>query len=87
MVGIYHLNNTVEDTPAQDNVVWNIYLSRTLLKDKSLVLKLSAFDILDNVSQYSYTGTADYVSIYKAERLSRYFMVSLAWSFKAKPKK
>ena len=87
MVGIYHLNNTVEGTPAQDNVVWNIYLSRTLLKDKSLVLKLSAFDILDNVSQYSYTGTADYVSIYKAERLSRYFMVSLAWSFKAKPKK
>lgn len=58
MVGIYHLNNTVEGTPAQDNV-----------------------------SQYSYTGTVDYVSIYKAERLSRYFMVSLAWSFKAKPKK
>ena len=85
--GYYHNNSSVEGMPPQDNTVWNIYLSRALLKDKSVVLKLCAFDIFDNVSHYQYEGTADYFNIHKMDRLNRYVMMSVAWSFKAKPKK
>lgn len=86
-VGYYHYSSTVDGMPTQNNVVWNMFLSRPLLKDKSLLLKFNAFDLLNNVSQYWFSSSDNYFRMDKYERLNRYFMFSLAWSYKAKPKK
>lgn len=86
-LGWYRYSSTVEGTPTQDNVVWNVFLSRALLKDKSLLLKLNAFDILNSVSHYNYWNSDNTFNVQKYERLGRYVMLSLAWTFKAKQKK
>lgn len=83
----YHTYSSVEGTPTQNDWFWYIYLSRALTKDKSLLLKLSAFDILNSMSHYNYSSYDNVYSVNKYERLNRYVMLSVAWQFKAKPKK
>lgn len=77
----------VTGMPSQEYLIWNVFLSRSFLKDKSLVLKLNAFDLLNNVSHYSYWSNEDWFSISRMERLNRYVMLCVAYQFKMKPKK
>ncbi len=77
----YYVNNDQKGMPNQSNVIWNVYASRSLLKDKSLILKFSAFDILGDLNQQtSYVGDNS-LSLTNTQRLNQYFMLSLSWQF------
>lgn len=80
----YHTESSVQGTPTQNDWFWNVYMSRALTKNKSLLLKLSAFDILNTTTHYNHVSYGNVYSVNKYERLGRYVMLSLTWQFKAK---
>lgn len=79
--------SSVAGVPAQEFLIWNVFVSRSFLKDKSLIVKLNAFDLLDNVSHNYFWGDGDTYTTSSVERLSRYVMLSVAYQIKMKPKK
>ncbi len=83
----YYQDNTMEGMPNRSNLIWNIYVSRSLLKDKSLLLKFSAFDILGDMKQQNFTVGGNSFTASTQERLDQYFMLSLAWQFNKVGKK
>lgn len=83
----YSQSSSVEGMSTQEYLIWNVFLSRALLKDKSLVLKLNAFDLLNNVSHYSYYNYGDTFTTSRYERLSHYVMLSAVYNFKMNPRK
>jgi hypothetical protein len=60
---------------------WNAYVSRSFLKDRSLVAKVYANDILDQNVGYSRINNADYVAESTYNTIRRYFLFSLTWNF------
>ena len=60
---------------------WNAYVSRSFLKDRSLVAKVYANDILDQNVGYSRVNNADYVAESTYNTIRRYFLFSLTWNF------
>ncbi len=81
----WHYNrNDLQGMPDQSNVIWNVYASRSFLKDKSMMLKFSAFDILGNLSQHYVNVVDQGFVIGTNKRLAQYFMLSVAWQLKSK---
>lgn len=84
--GWYRYDNTVEMSTTQNNYIWNVIVSRSFLKGKKLSLKVSAFDLLNSVSNYKYTSSSDYLSIITTERIGRYVMLSVSYKLNIMPK-
>jgi hypothetical protein len=69
-----------------DELIWNAQLSRSLLKGK-LTAKLTAYDLLNNLSTVSYNVNAQGRTETWYRSVPRYFMFSLAYRFYKKPNK
>ena len=67
-----------------DDPVWNAQLSRSFLKG-SLVAKLTAYDILRQLSNKAYSVNAQGRTETRYNCIPRYFMFSLAYRFTKKP--
>lgn len=61
--------------------LWNAWISRSFLKDKSLVLKIYANDLLNQNIGYDRITTADQISESNYNTIQRYFLLSLTWNF------
>lgn len=60
---------------------WNAYISKSFLKDRSLVAKLYAYDLLDQNIGYTRTNNADYIAESTYNTIRRYFLFSVTWNF------
>lgn len=69
-----------------DDMVWNAELSRSLLKEK-LTLKLTAFDLLHQLSNKQYSVNAQGRTETWVNCIPRYVMLSVAYKFTKTPKK
>lgn len=70
--------------PAEQNnnvLLWNAYISKSLLKDRSLVAKCYVNDILDQNIGYNRTTNADYIAERTYNTIRRYLLFSLTWNF------
>ena len=68
-----------------DHLVWNAALSRSLLKER-LTMKLTAFDLLHQLSNTQYTVNAQGRTEAWNNCIPRYVMFTLAYRFTQKPK-
>ena len=68
-----------------DDLVWNAELARTLCKEK-LTLKLTAFDLLHQLSNKQYSVNAQGRTETWNNCIPRYFMLSVAYKFAKAPK-
>lgn len=84
--GWYRYANTVGMSTTQNNYIWNVIVSRSFFKGKKLSVKVSAFDLLNSVSNYKYTSSSDYLSIITTERIGRYVMLSVNYKLNIMPK-
>jgi hypothetical protein len=71
------------DPQDQNNNVfrWNAYISKAFLKDRSLVAKVYANDILNQNIGYTRYNDPSYISENTYNTIRRYFMLSLTWNF------
>ena len=69
-----------------DDLVWNAELSRSLLKEK-LTLKLTAFDLLHQLSNKQYSVNAQGRTETWTNCIPRYVMLSVAYKFTHTPTK
>lgn len=61
--------------------IWNAWISRSFLKNRSLVFKVNANDILNQNVGYSRINSADQISESNYNTIQRYVMFSLTWNF------
>ena len=69
-----------------DDLVWNAELARTLFKEK-LTLKLTAFDLLHQLSSKQYVVNAQGRTESWNNCIPRYLMLSAIYKLNIKPKK
>lgn len=78
----WNIRQRLDPTERNNNVfLWNAYISKALLKDKSLVAKCYANDILDQNQGFNRTMNAEYISENTYNTIRRYFLFSLTWNF------
>ncbi len=78
----WHIRERIVETQKDNNVFqWNAYLSKSFLKDRSLVAKLYAYDILNQNIGYSRFQSADMITESNYNRIMRYVMLSITWNF------
>lgn len=82
-----HLQNSLVYVPNQNFKVWNVTMSRSFLKGKKLTAKLTAYDLLNSVTHYSYSYSANSFSANTIDRIGRYVMLSLSYKINVNPKK
>lgn len=68
-----------------NTTVWNAQLSRKFMKDKSLKIAVVAHDILNQNIGFNRTINSNFISEQRYDRLSRYFLLSVAWNFNKMP--
>lgn len=62
--------------------LWNASVGYKLLKDRSLEMKLSAYDLLNQNTSISRTITETYTEESETQVLNRYFLLTLTYTFK-----
>lgn len=81
--------NLRQKTPAFPNVVniivWNANLYKKFLKDKSLRIGVVAHDILNKNIGFDRTINSNFISEQRYDRLARYFLLSVNWTFNKMP--
>jgi hypothetical protein len=78
----WNIRQRLDPQDKNNNVFrWNAYVSKSFLKDKSLVAKLYANDILDQNVGYTRYNDPNYISENTYNTIRRYFMLSLIWNF------
>jgi hypothetical protein len=78
----WNIRQRLDPQDKNNNVFrWNAYVSKSFLKDKSLVAKLYANDILDQNVGYNRYNDPNYISESTYNTIRRYFMLSLTWNF------
>lgn len=78
----WNIRQRLNEQDRNNNVFrWNAYISKSFLKDKSLVAKVYANDILDQNVGYNRINNADYISESTYNSIRRYFLFSLTWNF------
>jgi hypothetical protein len=78
----WNIRQRLDPQDKNNNVFrWNAYVSKSFLKDKSLVAKLYANDILDQNVGYTRYNDPNYISENTYNTIRRYFMLSLTWNF------
>ena len=68
-----------------NTTVWNAELSRKFMKDKTLKVGLVAHDILNQNIGFTRTINSNFISEQRYDRLSRYFLLTVAWNFNKMP--
>lgn len=64
-----------------DRMVWNAWISKSLLKNNLLTVKLAANDILNSNAGFSRIATSTIFSENRYLAIRRYFMLSAIWNF------
>ncbi len=82
-----HLENSLSNVPTQNYYVWNGFISRSFLKNKQLTAKLTAYDLLNSVSIYSYNHYDNMFSTEIKDRIGRYVMLTLSYKININPKR
>lgn len=78
----WNIRQRLDPQDKNNNVFrWNAYVSKSFLKDRSLVAKLYANDILDQNVGYTRYNDPNYISENTYNTIRRYFMLSLTWNF------
>jgi hypothetical protein len=68
-------------------IVWNAELSRKFMKDKSFKLAIVAHDILNQNIGFNRTINSNFIKEEKYDRLARYFLLNVSWTFNKMPGK
>lgn len=76
------LYNGLSQSYNQDFLFWNASLGYKLLKDHSLEIKASVFDILKQNNSISRTVTETYIEDSQTRVLTRYFMFTLTYTLR-----
>lgn len=79
-----HSDCNLDNVPTRDNWIWNVSMSRSFLKNKSLTVQFVASDILRSVSNVAYSSMTNGFSIERNRRIGRLFMLSASYNFFAK---
>lgn len=78
----WNIREKLSETEQYNNLfVWNGYVSKTFLKDKSLEAKLYANDILNQNVGYRRMASGNQLTDNTYNTVRQYFMLSLAWNF------
>lgn len=81
--------NLRQKTPAFPNniniIVWNADLYKKFLKDKSLKVGVVAHDILNQNIGFERTINSNFINQQRYDRLARYFLLSVSWTFSKMP--
>lgn len=62
-------------------IVWNGYIGRKFLKNDKAMIRLEAFDILDQNKGFNRFQSANIIRENTYETLRRYFMLAFVWNF------
>ena len=62
-------------------ILWNGYIGRKLLKNDKAMLRLEAFDILNQNKGFSRYASSNIIRENTYETLNRYFLLSFVWNF------
>jgi hypothetical protein len=82
----FNLRQKTDAFPDNTNIiVWNAQLTKKLLKDKSLRLSVIAHDILNQNIGFSRTINSNFINEERYDRLARYFLLQLSWTFNKMP--
>ncbi len=73
----YDQNNNV--------ILWNGYFGRKLFKDDKGMIRIEAFDILNQNKGFSRYISANTLRENTYQTLSRYFMLAFVWNFSKTP--
>lgn len=65
----------------ENSWLWNASIAYQFLRDKSLTLSLTAYDLLGQKSSVSRTVNANYIDDSRFNTLTRYFMATVTWTF------
>ena len=78
----WNIRQRLDPAERNNNVfLWNAYISKSMLKDKSLVAKCYVNDILDRNIGYNRVTNAEYIAENTYNTLRRYLLFSLTWNF------
>lgn len=78
----WNIRQRLDPQDQNNNVfLWNAYVSKAFLKDRSLVAKIYANDILNQNVGYTRYNDPNYISENTYNTIRRYFMLSLTWNF------
>lgn len=78
----WNVRQRLDPAERNNNVfLWNAYISKSMLKDRSLVAKCYVNDILDRNIGYNRTTNAEYIAENTYNTLRRYVLFSLTWNF------
>jgi hypothetical protein len=72
---------------AANIIVWNAELNRKFGKEKSLKVALIAHDILNQNIGFNRTINSNFINEERYDRLARYFLLSVSWTFNKMPGK
>ena len=82
----YTRNGYEDETMNTDEWVWNMSIEKRLLRDKSLTLKFTAFDLLAQRSNIQRTLNAQGRTETWYNTIPRYFLFSIAWRLHKAPR-
>jgi hypothetical protein len=72
---------------AANITVWNAELNRKFGKDKQLKVGIIAHDILNQNIGFNRTINSNFISEERYDRLARYFLLNISWTFNKMPGK
>jgi Outer membrane protein beta-barrel family len=82
------LRQKTEDFTTNTNaVLWDIWVSKRLLKSEALLVKLAATDILNQATSVFRSISTNYIAESRYDIIQRYFQLSLTWNFSKFPGK
>jgi len=78
----WFIRQKIDAQDANNNVFrLNAYVSKSFLKDRSLVLKAAGYDILNQNIGFRRNSFDNYITESRYNNIRRYFMFSLTWNF------
>ena len=82
-----HMQSSLSYAATQNYYIWNIAISRSFMKSKKLTAMITAYDLLNSVTNSSYRYSANSFSVNNIDRIGRYFMLSMSYKININPKK
>lgn len=78
----WYIREKMDPNDINNNVfLWNAYISKSFLKDRSLVVKVTGNDMLNQNIGFSRYATNNNISETTYNNIRRYFMLSFTWNF------
>jgi hypothetical protein len=78
----WNIRQRLDPTDRNNDVFrWNANISRSFLKDRSLVLQITAYDILNRNIGYRRFSGSDMITETTYNNIRRYVMLGLTWNF------